>query len=223
MAIKAGQQILAKDVLGLSAYPEGNSFLTLTNAYQDLVTAPVSGIKRVNHIYLENEDSTVTTDFYFKVVRSGTDYLPFVFSLAPGERLLFSFPYLLDTNTKIQAKLAATASAYASAPWTTWYGGMGVNNITGVSWASLINTTAVGSAVSLYGTAVMNTHTLTQVIGVRVVDDTLTSRFAVYKSVTPGGIWVLDLKMYLAQDWRLQFQGGVAGYAVSGVASYVTA
>ena len=217
MPLVAGQQQAVKEVLGLNAYPDSSAFLSLTNAYQDLVTAPVSGLRRINQVVLSNEDGAIGTDFYIKLVKAGVDYVPVQIFLAPGERLILDFPWILDTTIKMQAKVNVACTSHAIASYVPYYGGGALNNFTGTAWSTIFT---APSNKDILGICIVNTDTVQHVVSLQVIDGGSVVKGIWNKTLTTGSSWFLDIKMMLANGWSIQVKQDTVAVTGSGFVSY---
>lgn len=219
MAIKGGQQILAKEVLGLSGIPNGISRLSLTTNYQDFVAAPTTRTRKVNKISLVNYDSTVKANFFIKMVRSAIDYIPIQIALAPTERLDLYFPFLLNSVTKLQAKVDIAVSNYAWAGYSDWYGDGMVANITGTGYTTL---SPSSDAMIPLGLVMTNTHTAAQNLLYKVLDGSSNILDFRWKSVQKGASWFIDLRQWLSVGGAsVQVAAGTAAAPASVYFSYI--
>jgi hypothetical protein len=217
MVIRTGQPFEAHEHLGLAGYGDTTASLLLTTSYQDLVAAPASSIRRVNKITLNNEDASVGTDFYFKLVKAGADYGPIQIFLNAGEKLDLIFPWLLDSTVKIQAKVGATCVGHAIASYCKFYGGNGILNFTGTSWATLL-TAAVNT--NILGVMLVNTDTTIQTLSLQMIDGSSNVKGVWNKSLTQGSAWFIDLRMTLPAGYSLQVKQGTAAKTGSAFASH---
>lgn len=187
--------------------PNNMAFLALTNAYQDLLPAPTYGIYRVGTIVLVNEDVSAGTDFYFKLVKAGVDYTPVQISLSPYDRLILSFPFVLDSTIKIQAKLGATLSGRATISYGRWYGSSALLNFTNYAWTTVFTAT---QKTHLDGVCIVNTDTVQQILRILIVD--LSGQvFYTIKTLKAGYTWILDLDTVLNTGAIVQVMAGGAG------------
>ena len=205
---------------GIGEIGNASTFLTPTTSYANLVAAPASGILRVNQIAIKNIDTAVTTDFYLKIVCSGTDYLVMNPSLIPGERFIVNFPFLLDSTTSIQAKVAATCAARITASCVAWEGEMGLVNFSGVSWTDVL-TVPSGHAYSLLAYALQNSDTASQTISLQIIDGSSNVKWSESRTLGPGEVWINDENVVLAAGWKLQVKHGAASKTGSALASYL--
>jgi len=200
--------------------PTWTAVVAPTTVYAQLVAPPAAGARLVSAITLVNESTTVTADFFIQLVKSATAYLPFAFSLAPGEKLILQFPFFLDASTEIQTKVSATVTGHVIASYADGSGISVLSNFTGNTWTNIF-TTAASKVNALTGIMVMNTATTTQKMGLQVVNDALATQFVTERNVSPGAAWFLDLKMTLPAGWSLQVRHGSASLTGSAAASYV--
>jgi hypothetical protein len=133
--------------------------------------------------------------------------------------MTLAFPFLLDTTTVLQVKSGVTVTGEAIASWVTWYGAMATLNFTGTTWTALVSASAAAENVA--GIAIQNTGTTTQVVGCRIVDGGAASKYAVYKQLAPGALWLLELRISLPLNWAVQVQQGAAGINGSAVCSTI--
>jgi hypothetical protein len=197
--------------------PTETAFLTLSTSYQDLVAAPASGVYQVSSIVLSNEDATVGTDFYLKVIRSAVDYVPIQIFLNAGERLLLAFPWKLDTNTKIQAKVGATCAGHAVASYGIWAGAAAVLNFTGTAWQTIF--TASKKSV-IEGACLVNNEATTQTLGLQVIDGSSNVKMLMTKTLTQGSAWFIDPAIDLPIGYALQTKQGAASKVGSAFVPY---
>jgi hypothetical protein len=218
MVIRTGQPFEAHEHLGLAGYGDTTASLLLTTSYQDFVPSPASGnIRRVNEIVLNNEDSAVGTDFYFKLVKASVDYVPVQIFLNAGERLALNFPWVFGNDVKIQAKVGATCVGHAIASYGMFFGGNGILNFTGTSWATLL-TAAVNT--NILGVMLVNTDTTTQTLSLQMIDGSSNVKGVWNKSLTQGSAWFIDLRMTLPAGYSLQVKQGTAAKTGSAFASH---
>ncbi|HAQ03011.1 TPA: hypothetical protein DCQ22_03920 [Candidatus Nomurabacteria bacterium] len=194
-----------------------SAFLALTTAYQDLVPAPVSGVYRVDYIELSNEDATVGTDFFFKLVRSATDYTIVQIFLNAGERLKLKFPFNLSTVTKIQAKVGATCGSHAVAAYGPWEGLAAVLNFTGTAWSTLLTASAKSY---LEGLLIVNNELTTQTVSYRVIDGSSNVKMTESKTLSQGSAWFIEPAISLPIGYLVQVKQGAADKAGSAYLTY---
>ncbi len=217
MVIRTGQPFEANEHLGLAGCSDSTASLLLSTTYQDLVTAPSIGLRKVNQIILTNEDASVSTDFFFKLVRSGVDYTPIQINLSPSERFLLEFPWILKTTDMIQSKVAATCVGHANASYIPFFGGNGVANFTGTTWTDML--TAAG-AIDIGGVAIVNTDASTQTISIREINASSTVLWVLSKTMPPLSTWFIDPKINLPTGYKLQVKHGAALKTGSAFVSY---
>ena len=220
VAISPDQTIKSSEIKGLAAVPNNSVYLTPTTDYASLVAAPASGVKRVNQIVMKNIDASVTTIFYLKLVVSATDYIVITIQLAPGEKFILTFPWLLDSNSSIQAKVGASCDGVIEAGTIVFPGGMGVANFTGTDWEDVV-TVAASSAYATLGMLISNSYTATQTVSLQVIDDESTVMYSDSKTLSPGAVWGFDLNLVMDAGWKIQVKHGAASYTGSAVASYL--
>ncbi|NMC30708.1 MAG: hypothetical protein GYA45_11630 [Pelolinea sp.] len=218
--ISPNVEIKSSEVKGLVGLSNSSAYLTPTTSYQELVAAPASGVRRVSQIVLKNVDESVATVFYLKLVKSGTDYIVVQIELAPYEKLVLDFPWILDTNSSLQAKVAATCSGLIVASFVTWLGGQEVANFTGTSWADLL-TVPGGSTYATLGLAVANTYTVTETVSIQVINDSSTQMFRDSKTLGPGTVWFLELNLLMGAGWKIQVKHGASSYTGSALVSWM--
>ncbi len=218
--ISPNADIKSSELKGLAEIPNSSAYLTPTTSYQTLVSAPASGVRRVNQIVLKNIDASVTTVFSFKLVRSGTDYVVVQFQLAPGEKFVLTFQWLLTSADSIEAKVAASCSGLIEAGYVTWLGGMDVANFTGTSWADVL-TVPAGKIYSMLGVVIQNSYTNTQAVSLQVLNGSSAVMYSDARTLAPGGVWFVGLPMVLGSGWKVQVKHGAASYTGSAVASWI--
>lgn len=218
--ISPNQEIKSSEVKGLANLANTSAYLTPTTSYQALVAAPPSGVRRVNQIVMKNINASVSTTFFIKLVRSGTDYIVVQIQLAPGEKFVLDFPWILAMTDSIQAKVAATCSGLIEAGYVSWVGGMGLANFTGTSWANLL-TVPEGSNYSLLGLIIQNSCARTQTVSLQVIDGSSVVKYSDSKSLIPGAVWVLGLNVVIGAGWKVQVKHGAASFTGSAMASWI--
>ncbi len=218
--ISPGEPIKSSEIKGLAGVSNLSEFLSLTTSYQTLAAAPAAGVKRVNTIRLRNTDPTDTADFYLKLVKSATDYVPIVISLAPDEEFLLRFPFLLDANGALQAKTGAACDGLAVASSVTWLGGMEVLNFTGDSYADVL-TVPVGKVYSLMGMLIVNTDATSQIVSMQIIDGSSNVKWADRITLAPGAVYLQLLDMAVGAGWKLQVKHGAASKTGSAVVSWM--
>lgn len=189
--------------------PSATSFLSLTNSYQDLVPAPASGICRVMQICFSNKDSSVTTSFYFKIVRSSTDYLIFEIVLAPDEEFTLNCPIVLSTVDSIQAKVFATCTGYASASYLVSSGGLDLLNFTGDTFADVL-TVPAGKKHLIDSVMIMNSDPTSQTVSIQIIDDSSNVKLLKRRILKSGVVWFLGVQAVLQAGWKIQVKHGAA-------------
>ena len=218
--ISPNQTVKSSEIKGLAGVPNNSVYLTPTTSYAELVAAPASGVKQVNQIVMKNTDASVTTVFYLKLVISASDYIVVSIQLAPGEKFMLNFPWILDANSSIQAKVGATCDGLIEAGTIVFVGGMGAANFSGTAWEDLL-TVAAASAYATLGMILQNSYTTTQTVSVQVIDDAAAVMFTDSKTLSPGAVWVFDLNLVMAAGWKIQVKHGAASYTGSALVSYL--
>lgn len=218
--ITPNQEIKSVEVKGLANVSNASAVLTPTTSYQTLVAAPASGVRRVNQIIMKNIDASVTTVFYIKIVRSGTDYVVISKSLAPGEKLVMEFPFLLDTDTSIEAKVEASCTGRIIGSYITFVGGMSLTNFTGTGWADLL-TVPAGHAYELLGFVIENTDTSSQNITMQIIDGSSNVIDSETKTLGPGHAWAYGIEVVLLAGYKIQVKHGAASKTGSALASWM--
>jgi len=217
--ISESQPIESYHLKAMGGAPNACSYLSLSNAYATLVAAPASGVTLITQLLLRNNDS-VNADFYFKVVRSGVDYLVFRIELAPYERLIVEFPFILDTNTSIEAKTSASISAKCVATTLKFEGGMSVANFSGTAWTDLL-TVPAGKAYSILGLMLSNSYNSAQNVSFQIIDNASNVKWTDSILLNQEGTWPCGEKFVMGAGWKIQVKHGAASYTGSAVAAFI--
>jgi len=191
--------------------PNLYGYVSLTTTYQDLVPAPASGVYRINQITLTNpEGSGVTTSFYFKIVRSSTDYFVFELQLAPGDSVTIEdVPIILLTTDSIQVKVGATCTSYATVSYYISSGGLALLSFTGNSYADVL-TVATGKKYQILSILVSNEETTTQNISVQIIDGSSNVKKVKTRSMPPGSSWGQTPNDVIPAGYKYQVKHGAA-------------
>lgn len=200
--------------------PNTSGYLTLTTSYQDLVSAPASGVYRATQICLSNKDSSVTTSFYFKIVRSSIDYVTFEIRLAPDEEFTLNCPIVLSPTDSIRAKVGATCTGYASASFMVSSGGTSVLNFAGDTFADAL-TVPAGKKYLLESLMISNSGTTTQTISIRIIDGSSNVKILKKRSVGPGSVWFIGIQSVLQAGWKVQVKHGAVALTGSCAITYL--
>jgi hypothetical protein len=199
---------------------EVSAYLNLGTSYADLVAEPAGGVRKVKEISMTNEDASVTTDFWFKIVKSSTDYFIFKFTLAPGEKFILEFPIYLDSTMKIQAKITASATGRATAAYLdVSKGATAVVNFTGTSFTDLA-TVASGKTYTALGFAMCSTDTSTQDCSWRYLTSGAAVRQLNTRTLPPSSSYFSEAQVVLTVGEKCQVAHGAASKTGSALISY---
>lgn len=199
---------------------EVSAYLNLGTSYADLVAAPGGGARKVKEISMTNEDASVTTDFWFKLIKSTTDYFIFKFTLAPGEKFVLEFPIYLDSTMSIQAKVTATATGRATAAYVdVSKGATAVVNFSGTSFTDLV-TVATGKTYSVLGFAMVNTDTTTQDCSWQFITSGAAVKQLNVRTLAPSSSYFSETQLVLAAGEKCQVAQGAASKTGSALISY---
>lgn len=210
--------VMIGGVGGADATPDTGAFANLTNSYATVVSAPASGTKKVEQIIFNNQSST-TTEFYFKILKSAVTYFEFYVALAQYETFVFEFPIYLDSTMSIQAKTADSISTgtFYAAVYASANGVTAVDNFTGTSWDTCLT---VSGTYVLEGIAVMNSYTASHDISWRVYDGVSAVKFTETRALSPGGVYMAEMKFVMANAYTVDFAHGAASYTGTCMVSY---
>ncbi|MHC1739721.1 MAG: hypothetical protein AB9897_01275 [Anaerolineaceae bacterium] len=215
-----GQELKSEHSKGAANIGNSSAFLTPTTNYADLVAAPASGILRVNQIVIKNID-TISAVFSIKLIRSATDYTVIQITLAANERFILEFPFLLNSLTKIQAKVSVTCAARITASCVVWEGEMALAAFSGTSWTDVIGAVPAGHAYSLLGFCVQNSDPTTQTISLQIIDGSSVVKWSETRTLGSGAVWINGENVVLAAGWKLQVKHGAASKTGIANASYL--
>jgi len=205
---------------GSDSNPNTGNALALTTSYANLVAAPSGGVRRVAQIMLVNGDTSVSTVFYLKFIRSATDYIVIQRFLNPGESLMLEVPISLATTDSIQAKVGATCSgARAIASYLIGSGGTGVLNFTGASFADVV-TVPTGKTYLIESVIVVNTYTVTDNVSVKGIDGSSNVLLLLTKKLRPGASWFIGYSPVLPAGYKIQVAHGAASQTGSIIVCY---
>jgi hypothetical protein len=197
---------------GGSETPSGGGYIDISTSYQTLVAAPSANRRKVFGLTFINQDSSVTTEFYFKLVKSAVDYFEMPVQLAPGEMFILDFPIILDTNSSLQVKAADTVDGAATATY--------VDNakeysafvaITGATWQDVLNLGASDEYV-VRNVAIINNQSTQEDMGIRVYDGVSVAKFSITRTVPANSAYFLEIDLWLANSYELEVQHSTAAY-----------
>jgi len=204
-----------------TAISTDEAWLDLTTSYQKLLDAPSTGVRAVDHISFENEDSSVTAMFYFKIQRNGVDYWEFSKSLGPNDSFsLDDLPIRLQTTDSIWAKTSVSVTTgRACAGYHAGSGGMALLNFTGTTFMSVL-TAPTGVKYAILGQIYANTYTSSDPIVTQVIDGASAVKRSRKKTLGPAMSWFSSLKLVLNPGYALQVKHSTAGYTGCALVGY---
>jgi hypothetical protein len=212
--------IKSTEVKGLAGVSNASAVLTPTTSYQTLVAAPSSAIRRVSQIIMKNYDAAVTAVFSIKIVRSGSDYNIISISLAPGEKFVLEFPFLLDTDTSIQGKVDVTCTGRIIASYIPFAGEMALATFTGTGWATVL-TVPASHAYEMLGFVITNTDTTSQNIVIQILDASSNVIDYETRTLAPGANWFYGMTPVLLAGYKFQVKHGAASKTGAALVSYL--